>query len=276
MASMPCRYSRISEVDTTLKHNIAQLGAPWCWLGRLRMQSLRDAVVEVLRNNEKQIGTYSQADLNTAVESAVDQVLSPYRNRLTLMAYGLLLGSVGVNAYLVTLFSRIPAMSAFIATLGGTLAGALGFQVLARLQAWAKQLSSNGGSLKIEEIPFDALALEIWRRSQQMKSDLPRDGRNIRKDSWLQLHARFEKALVLEHDIGCEAIADALIDHRQSFGEVPLDFWLCREFYRNLKHQFGDDPSIDKIKSIFRETAPIHQLPLVELDRLADQVLRKD
>jgi hypothetical protein len=144
-------------------------------------------------------------------------------------------------------------MSAFVATLGGTLSGALGFQVLARLQAWAKQLSSNGGSLKTEQIPFNAHCLDIWRISQQVKNDLSRDGRNIRKDAWLQLNARFEKALTLPDPDAYEALADALVDHRQTFGEVALDFWLVREFHRNLKVRFCTPKQPKRSKKFARD-----------------------
>jgi len=268
----PCRYSHAPDVDLILKKGIANLGAPWSWVGMLRYQRLRDRVVQLISEGESQLDFYSQQDLAVAVESAVDQVLNPYQNRLTLMAYGLLLGSVCVNAYLVTLVSDVPAMSAFVATLGGTLSGALGFQVLARLQAWAKQLSSNGGSLKTEQIPFNTHCLDIWRISQQVKNDLSRDGRNIRKDAWLQLNARFEKALTLSDADAYEALADALVDHRQTFGEVTLDFWLVREFHRNLKVRFCTPEATEAVKKSLRDTAPIHGLPLDQMERMVDQI----
>lgn len=271
--AMPCRYSNIPEIDQVLKLGITNLGAPWSWIGHLKYKRLRQKVIQVISEGEKQLDFYSPHDLYIAVESAVDQVLNPYQNRLTFMAYGLLLGSVIVNAYLVTLLSNTPAMSAFVATLGGTLSGALGFQVLARLQAWAKQLSSNGGSLKTEQIPFNTHCLDIWRRSQQVKSDLPRDGRNIRKDAWLQLNARFEKALVLPDQDAYEAIADAIVDHRQTFGEVSIDFWLAREFHRNMKARFSNDQAMQAIKKSIRETSPIHGLSVEQLDRVVDQIL---
>jgi len=273
--ALSSRYSNLSEIDCYLDRGIKSLGQPWRWWARRKYSDFHKEVVAILMQNEGLVLSYSSHDVEVAVESAVDQLLAPYHNRLTLMAYTLLLGSVGVNAYLVTLLSDVPGLSAFVATLGGTLSGALGFQVLARLGAWAKQLSSNGGTKK-EQIPFDSHALDIWRRSQQVKSDLPRDGRNIRKDSWLQLHARFEKAILLPDEDAVEAIADAIIDHRQSFSEVSLDFWLAREFYRNLSARFANEESITAIKAIMRETAPIHCLPVEDLDRLVDQILRKE
>lgn len=268
------RMLALPVVNIALKRGIQQLGAPWSWWAQLRSRYLRRAVVDILTQSEKQIELYSAHDAHVAVDSAVEQVLGPYRNRLTLVAYGLLLGSVGMNAYLVTILSHLPAMAAFVATLGGTLSAALGFQVLARLQAWAKQLSSNGGSLRTEQIPFNAQALDIWRRSQQVKSDLPRDGRNIRKDAWLQLHPRFEKALSFQNDHDAiEAIADAIIDHRQSFGEVTIDFWLSREFARNLKDRFGNARAFEAIRKVMHETQPIHGLPIKELEKILALIL---
>jgi hypothetical protein len=273
--ALSCRYSALPEIEIYLGQGIERLGQPWRFFARYKFKCLHAEVVDVLRQNESLILGYSASDLDLAVDNAVEQVLAPYHNKLTLMSYTLLLGSIAVNAYLVTLLSDVPAMSAFVATLGGTLSGALGFQVLARLQAWAKQLSSRGGSQKTQ-IPFDSHALDIWRKSQQVKSDLPRDGRNIRKDSWLQLHARFEKANQLPDQDAVEAIADAIIDHRQSFSEVSLDVWLAREFYRNLKPRFANDEKIAEIKEILSLTAPIHGLPIEDLYKICDQILRKD
>lgn len=254
----------MTTVDQSLRQAVNTLGAPWNWWARLRFRALRRDVHEAMGGN-------------LTVESAIESVLGPYQNRLTLVAYALLLGAVSVNAWIVTKLSTHPPLAAFAATLGGTLAGALGFQVLARLQAWAKQLSSNGGSLRTEQIPFNSCALDIWRRSQQLKSDLPRDGRNIRKDAWLQLGPRFDRALALSDSRDAhEAVADAIIDHRQTYGEVFVDFWLAREFHRNLKVRFANEDSYRTIREIFRETAPVHGLPLDELDRMLMTILRPE
>ena len=159
-------------------------------------------------------------------------------HRVPLRAYALLVMAVGLNAWLVTSLSGIPALAAFAATLGGTLSGALGFQVLARLQAWAKQVSS-GRAVTREDRPFAQALLAIWGRSQKVYCDLTREGRNVRKDAWLQLHGRFRVALALPDDPAIEAIADALIDHRLTFAEVAIDPILGREFGRLLEPRFG-------------------------------------
>ena len=160
-------------------------------------------------------------------------------HRLPLRAYALLVGAVGLNAWLVTSLSGIPSLAAFAATLGGTLSGALGFQVLARLQAWAKRMSSAGKPVSRADQPFADTLLGTWARSQTGHCDLTRDGRNIRKDAWLQLHGRFSTALTLLDNRAIDAIADALIDHRLTFGEVEIDPILGREFGRLLGARFG-------------------------------------
>lgn len=266
-----------AEIDHWLRLSVRRLPAPWNLWAVARGRALRRLLVAELAGSVGDLTCLPLRQREECILEAIERVIGPYRNRLTLPAYAFLLGAVGLNACVVTHLSGFPALAAFAATFGGTVAGALGYQVLARVQAWAKQISSNGGSLRTEQIPFNGTALDIWRRSQQMKSDLPRDGRNIRKDSWLQLHPRLEKAIAFEHiDDGIEAIADALIDHRQSYGEVCFDYWLVREFHRNLKRRFGNERCYEAIRRVFRETAPRHGLPLNDLDRMLTALLRPE
>lgn len=264
-AVLPFASSSDESVDIALRAALETLGAPWSVWTRLRFRALRaEARALVAREH-------------VAVDVAVETVVGPYRNRLTLVAYVLLFGSVAVNALVVTKLSSYPPLAAFAATFGGTLAAALGYQVLARLQAWAKQLSSNGGAVKTEAIPLNTPCLDIWRRSQQMKNDLQRDGRNIRKDAWLQLHPRFEKALALASDQdACEAVADALVDHRQSYGEVRIDPFLAREFHRNLKERFANESCYHAIVAAAKATEPLHGLPHADVQKLIDDILRPD
>lgn len=265
-----------AEIEKRLHPATRRLGVPWNLWARVNRRRLKRLIHAEVDRYVSDFARVSAREREEVVGEAVERVIAPYRNRLTLIAYGFLLGAVGMNAFVVTRLAGFPSLATFAATFGGTLAGALGFQVIARLQAWAKQISSNG-AFKTEQIPFNTHAFDIWRRSQQLKSDLPRDGRNIRKDSWLQLHPRLEKALVLplERD-ALEAVADALVDHRQTYGEVQIDFWLAREFHRNLKQRFSNETSYQAIRRVFRETHGRHGLPLEDLDRMLDAILRPE
>ncbi len=157
---------------------------------------------------------------------------------LSWKAYALFIGAVTANAWLVTSLSHIPALAAFAATLGGTLSGALGFQVLARIGAWAKQTSSAGR--KVQKGPFAPELLRVWNQSQVKHCDLTRDGRNIRKDAWLQLQHRLCLAIHLPSP-GCyTAVAEAIVDHIMTFPEVHIDPLLAREFRRIMDLRFDE------------------------------------
>lgn len=175
---------------------------------------------------------------------------------MTVRSWLLLILAVGGNALLVAHLSSIPALAAFAATLGGTLSGALGFQVLARLQAWAKRWGSRDAP--IPDNPGHGMLRKVWARSQMMHCDLTRDGRNIRKDAWLQLHGRFALALHLPDPDASEAIVDALEDHLETFPEVDLDPRLCRELRRFITlrwepHAFDPDTDSNDIKHLIKK-----------------------
>jgi len=174
---------------------------------------------------------------------------------LSLKAYALLVGAVGLNAWLVTSLSGIPALAAFAATLGGTLSGALGFQVLARLQAWAKQVSSSRGTTR-EALPFAPQLTAIWARSQALRCDLARDGRNIRKDAWLQLWHRFYAVQAMGDGDAHDAIAEALIDHFLTFSEVEIDPRLGKELGRLYGLRFHTAEDSERIRAAIDRAAP--------------------
>lgn len=157
---------------------------------------------------------------------------------LSWKAYALFIGAVTANAWLVTSLSHIPALAAFAATLGGTLSGALGFQVLARIGAWAKQTSSAGR--KVQKGPFAPELLRVWNQSQVKHCDLTRDGRNIRKDAWLQLQHRLCLAIHLPSPACYTAVAEAIVDHILTFPEVHIDPLLAREFRRIMDLRFDE------------------------------------
>lgn len=179
--------------------------------------------------------------------------------RVSYKAYALFFIAVGTNAYIVSSLSHIPALAAFAATLGGTLAGALGFQVLARLQAWAKQTSCVGK--KIDKGPFAPHLLNIWSGSQRLHCDLTRDGRNIRKDAWLQLQPRLIIACCFKEEKAYEALADAIIDHVVTFPEVPIDDLLAREFKRILDGNF-EPWELDHIRDVLKKRCDELKAPL--------------
>lgn len=185
-------------------------------------------------------------------------------------AYVLFVGAVVANAWLVTSLSHIPALAAFAATLGGTLAGALGFQVLARVSAWAKQTSSAGGT--VDKGPFAPHLMRVWSRSQVRHCDLTRDGRNIRKDAWLQLHHRFCVSLHLPSPASYNAVAEAIVDHLLTFPEVPIDDLMAREFRRILALRF-DASDYWIIVACLNSSVTRHGLNTLEAKSILNQIL---
>jgi hypothetical protein len=190
---------------------------------------------------------------------------------LSWKAYALFIGAVTANAWLVTSLSHIPALAAFAATLGGTLSGALGFQVLARIGAWAKQTSSAGR--KVEKGPFAPELLRVWSQSQVKHCDLTRDGRNIRKDAWLQLQHRLTLAIHLKSPACYTAVADAVVDHVLTFPEVQIDHLLAREFQRIMDLRF-DQSDYWLLKGSVNSAAMQHKVDRYHACEILDKITR--
>lgn len=188
-------------------------------------------------------------------------------------AYALLIAAVSLNAWLVTMLRDQPALAAFAATLGGTLAGALGFQVLAKISAWAKRVSFSDGLGPDTHGPYANELKTIWATSQRVQCDLTKDGRNIRKDAWIQLHGRFTTALSLPDVLAYAHIADGLVDHLLTFAEVPLDPVLVREFSRMLGPRFGNEMGMWGISQAIERSCRGTRLRPFEVKRLLEQIM---
>jgi hypothetical protein len=127
--------------------------------------------------------------------------------------------------------------------------------VLARLQAWAKQVSSAAGVSR-EVVPFAPELTAIWARSQALRCDLARDGRNIRKDAWLQLWHRFYAVQAMGDGDAHDAIAEALLDHILTFPEVEIDSRLAKELGRLYAMRFHTAEDGERIRAAIDRVAP--------------------